>query len=204
MSELAKALARFQADVPHVAKGNTAEVPTKNGGKYKYDYADLTDVTEAILPLLAKHGFAWATMPSYSQYGFALHYELIHESGEKLEGWYPLPEAAPQEIGSAVTYARRYALCAVSGVAPGGDDDDAGKAQSAPRNRPTKEPWRERIDKALAAIAGAKDGDELDKVQDRARSLLGVQEVKDALAARREEVGPGTIDAWAVAEPGAS
>lgn len=42
----------------------------------------------------------------------------------------------PQEIGSALTYARRYALCSVVGIAPAEDDDDGGKAletKAAPR-----------------------------------------------------------------------
>ena len=38
---------------------------------------------------------------------------------------------SPQDIGKAITYARRYALCAVTGLAPGGDDDDGKSATDA-------------------------------------------------------------------------
>src|SRR5690606_36854591 len=98
----------------------------------KYKYADLNDVQEALFPLLAEYGLTWTTAPTLTPNGFALHYSLRHASGEAIEGDYPLPSGTPQEIGSAITYARRYALCAVTGLAPVGDDDD-GAAASRPR-----------------------------------------------------------------------
>jgi hypothetical protein len=63
----------------------------------------------------------------------------------------PPTRGTPQQIGSALTYARRYILCAVTGVAPGGEDDDGKAAQqevhmdrarTAPRppSRPTADP----------------------------------------------------------------
>lgn len=135
---LAAALAAFQLEVPTIAKGNTANA---FGG---YKYADLTDVTEKVLPLLAKHGLAFAAMPTFDADGrFVLAYSLMHETREELRGSYPLPATGkPQDIGSAITYARRYALTAVTGVAPGGDDDDAAAAQKAATARPGTTPRR--------------------------------------------------------------
>jgi ERF superfamily len=52
-----------------------------------------------------------------------LAYSLVHASGEREDGIYPLTGGAPQEQGSAITYARRYCLCAVTGVAADADDD---------------------------------------------------------------------------------
>jgi hypothetical protein len=57
-----------------------------------------------------------------------LHYELRHVSDDSVSGDYPLTGGSPQEIGSAITYARRYCLCSVTGVAPESDDDDAAAA----------------------------------------------------------------------------
>lgn len=127
---LAAALAAFQTEVPRIEKGKTAQA-----GKYSYDYADLSDVTAVVLPLLGKHGLAWSAAPTMGDHGFVLEYQLAHSSGEAITGTYPLPPAntAPQQMGSAITYARRYALCSVTGVAPGGDDDDAQAAQQAVR-----------------------------------------------------------------------
>jgi len=132
---LAAALAAFQSELPSIRKGNTAKVKSeRTNTEYSYSYADLTDVSEVALPLLGKHGLAWSAQPTLMDTMFVLHYSLTHESGESLEGIYPLPDATtpPQQLGSAITYARRYALTAITGVAPGGDDDDAQSAPAAP------------------------------------------------------------------------
>jgi hypothetical protein len=132
---LASALAEVQAKLPEIRKGETATVQTKTGGSYKYSYADLADVSQVILPLLGQHGLSWITRPTMLDGRFVLVYELLHSSGETRVGEYPLPDrGTPQEIGSAITYARRYALCAVTGVAPAADDDD-GQAATAQAQR---------------------------------------------------------------------
>lgn len=130
---LTEALAAFQAELPHIVKGNEADVRPKEGRAYKYNYADLTDVSQVVLPLLARQGLAFSAMPTMSDGMFVLAYALKHEgSDEVIGGLYPLPStnAPAQALGSAITYARRYVLCAVTGVAPGGDDDDAAQAQT--------------------------------------------------------------------------
>ncbi|HVH80169.1 MAG TPA: ERF family protein [Stellaceae bacterium] len=130
---LAAALIRLQARLPRITKGETAEVPTKTGGKYTYSYASLSDIHDSIFPLLGECGLAWVTRPTLSAGGkFVLLYSLIHaETGEEYAGEYPLPEAGgSQALGSAITYARRYALTAVLGIAPAEDDDDGHAAQT--------------------------------------------------------------------------
>lgn len=136
---LRAALSAFQATLPRIAKAQTATV-TSDKGRYQYAYADLTDVTDVIVPRLALVGLSWSAMPTTNDAGmFVLEYALEHdESGEVKAGHYPLPDpnrSTPQAIGSAITYARRYTLTAVTGVAPGGDDDDAQSAQEAARQR---------------------------------------------------------------------
>lgn len=128
---LAEALSAFQAEIPNVRKSSTAVIEGKSS--YSYSYADLSDVTEAAMPLLGRHGLAFTARPTLHETGFVLIYELLHESGEKIEGVYPLPSPTgrAQDMGSAITYARRYAFTAVTGIAPGGDDDDAASAPPA-------------------------------------------------------------------------
>jgi hypothetical protein len=135
-SELAAALAAFHEELPRVRKDATAQY-----GKY----ADLADITPEVLPLLGKHGLAWTCKPKLRKNGmFVLRYKLTHAaSGEAERGDWPLGQGGPQQLGSAVTYGRRYCLCAVTGVAPDGDDDDGQSAQpakqaQAPRTRPAK------------------------------------------------------------------
>lgn len=137
----AEALAAFQADLPSIGKGSRAEVPTKNGGKYSYNYAALPDILDATLPALTEKGFAFTATPAVTEHGFVLKFALIHNAGHREEGSYPLPDPAsssPQQIGSAITYGRRYCFTAVTGIAPDEDDDgqaasDARAADSLPR-----------------------------------------------------------------------
>jgi hypothetical protein len=139
----AGALAAFQVELPHIAKGQRA-----TAGPFSYDYADLTDITKQVTPLLAKHGLSWTARPHMTDHGFVLRSALLHSGGWREEGDYPLPDPSktdPQKLGSAITYARRYSFTALTGVAPGGDDDDGKKALDAraavpqTRNQPEHE-----------------------------------------------------------------
>lgn len=132
-SELAVALAKLQAHLPHLGKDARASIP----GRPTYRYADLADITKAIMPLLAKCDLAFTAAPTLLDGVLVLDYQLLHVSGERVSGLYPLGTGSPQQIGSAITYARRYCLCAVTGVAPDDDDDDAAAAEAAPRARVT-------------------------------------------------------------------
>jgi hypothetical protein len=118
---LAEALVQLQAQLPRVIKTADAQY-----GKY----ADLTMVSEALLPIMASTGLSFTASPTMLDGQFVLRYLLLHISDQAIEGSYPLPTSgSPQQIGSAITYARRYALCAVTGLAPGGDDDDGQAGQ---------------------------------------------------------------------------
>ncbi len=117
-AKLAGALVKFQADLPDVAKTGVAQY-----GKY----ADLADVSKVVLKALAQQGLAFTARPTVNAAGqLVLAYSLLHESGEHMDGEYPLHGNGPQQLGGAITYARRYCLCAVTGVAA--DEDDDGKA----------------------------------------------------------------------------
>lgn len=141
---LSQAVAAFQAELPRVRKGSTAVV-TSEKAKYKYTYADLAELSPLVLPLLAKNDLCWVTRPTLTEDGrFVLEYSLLHAAGGSITGRYPLPDprSSPQILGSAITYARRYALLAVTGVAPDDDDDDAAAATKAPppETQPTSVP----------------------------------------------------------------
>ena len=144
-SQINAALSELQTQLPYIAKDNTANVPTKTGGSYKYKYADLAQISREVLPLLGKLGLAFTSRPTFHDGRLFLVYELRHISGEEIAGMYPLPNGTPQEIGSAITYARRYCLCAVTGVAPD-DDEDAQIAERAARRRERRTVEQERGD----------------------------------------------------------
>lgn len=170
---IAAALAAFQADLPGVGKDSV-------NPHFKSKYADLADMSKAILPALAKQGLAFVSMPTMdADVGFALQYALIHESGGKLEGLYPLPAGGnEQQKGSAITYARRYCLGAVTGVAA--DDDDDGNAASQMKQPQPPEGWR-------AGIAQADSVDALGAIHQQAvREGWATQDVMKSLTARKK------------------
>lgn len=143
---LADALARVQAQLHAVPKDKRA-----NAGTYSYTYADLASVQSLVYPLLSAEGLAWIALPTWDDDGkFVLSYSLMHgPSGERESGTYPLPDptrGTPQQAGSALTYARRYCLSAVVGVATEDDDGKAAsdggapKASARPRREPKEQP----------------------------------------------------------------
>jgi hypothetical protein len=154
---LTAALAAVQADLPVVGKDQKATVKSDKGS-YTYKYANLASVSAAILPLLSKHGLAWTTLPTFDDAGrFVLRYELRHIAGESLTGSYPLPNTArPQEMGSAITYARRYALCAATGVAPEEDDDNASVAERSAAQREERDYTTRQLKEEIWAEAKAR------------------------------------------------
>jgi hypothetical protein len=175
------ALASVQAQLPKIGKGQTADT-----GKYTYRYADLADVSQEILPRLGAAGLAFTSRPTILDGQFVLAYSLVHFSGEREDGIYPLPSSGtPQQIGSAITYARRYCLCAVTGVAPDSDDDDGAAAEAGHHQADAagteigEDGWprgttaRHNADRQAAAVAGeaADDPPWLDKAIERAAAF---------------------------------
>lgn len=133
----AAAMAELQTRLPHIGKDQAAVMPGKEGrGTWGYRYADLAAVSRELLPVLGSLGLSFTACPTLTGDGkFVLHYALSHSSTNEgdvigAQGDYPLPAGGtPQAIGSAITYARRYCLCAVTGAAATEDDDDAAAAE---------------------------------------------------------------------------
>lgn len=142
--EFADALVAFQKDRPHIGKESKADT-----GKFSYSYAALPDLLDAVLPALTANGLAFTAAPDMTEHGFVLRYALIHTGGHREEGCYPLPSPAsssPQQIGSGITYARRYCFTAVTGIAP--DEDDDGQAANEARSDVLHAPKRATRSKA--------------------------------------------------------
>lgn len=118
------ALLLLQADPPVLTKSKDGQV-----GNQRTKYADLVEVNKVVLARLNQLGVIWLCLPTMAGERFVLHYTLTHvPSGESLTGDYPLNLSEPQKMGSAITYARRYALLAVTGIAAEDEDDDGDAA----------------------------------------------------------------------------
>lgn len=190
---LAAALVALQAEMPAITKDRTATV-TSQKGSYKYAYAGLDDVSRILQPLLAKHGFAFTSMPTVDEGGrFVLAWQLLHVSGESLDGAWPLPpNTAPQLVGSVITYARRYCLCAVTGAVATEDDD--GQAAASTVDRPAPAPRKSAGRKA--APAERSDGSDGALSEDAPRPLVDSQRRRImALWGRLEMSGDAFRDA---------
>lgn len=125
---IAQAIAAFQADLPAIDLDGT-------NPHFKSKYATLSNVTKKVLPALAKNGLSFTTGSFVDNGTLILDAHLLHESGESRSMQFPITEANPQKVGSAVTYYRRYALAALTGVVADEDDDGNAASQPSPTER---------------------------------------------------------------------
>lgn len=94
---------------------------------FKNKYATLASVIDTVRKPLADNGLSYTQTTEIREKGFVLVTTLRHSSGQWVASEYPLPIAAkPQELGSALTYARRYSLSAIACIAADDDDDAEG------------------------------------------------------------------------------
>jgi len=129
--DLAAALAKAQGEFQPIKKDRTA-----NAGTYSYDYADLAATIEAVRPALSKHGLSYVQPVCSDADGSVLVTRLMHASGQYIEGTYRLDSYdKPQDMGSALTYARRYSLTSMLGIAAEEDDDGRAAQGATPRER---------------------------------------------------------------------
>ena len=133
MKTIATSLAAAQMNMGKALKQS-------NNPHFRSKYADLGSVMDACLPALNEHGIAVIQPTGEDEQGRFVETILIHgESGEQLSCRVPLivSKNDMQGYGSAVTYARRYGLMAMAGIAPEDDDGNAA-AKAAPKQEPPK------------------------------------------------------------------
>lgn len=120
-TEIFKALGLAQAEMTGAKKGS--ENPF-----FKSKYADLQSILEAVREPLSKHGLCVTQTINISTEGAAyVTTTMGHESGQYIFGECPIinTKGDAQGMGSAITYARRYSLAAICGIAQMDDDGNA-------------------------------------------------------------------------------
>ena len=134
IGELAAALAQAQAGFKFAVKDSEAPLFEKGGvSKGKRKYADLQSVLDAVRTGLAENGLAVIQAPMPSADGVKLRTTLAHKSGQWMSSELCLPNdrmGGVQGMGSALTYARRYALAAMVGIAQDDDDGETAMRES--------------------------------------------------------------------------
>ena len=124
------ALATFQARIPAIPKNQIARVSSQKGS-YSYRYADLADIQRAIAPVLADCGLSVTFDTEQDAGGYVIVAKVHHLGGHSERTTFRVPVDggtrmnSAQAAGSALTYGRRYALCAALGIVTAEDDDDA-------------------------------------------------------------------------------
>ena len=119
ITEIAKALAKFQSEVSDPER-------TKENAFLKAKYVTLDSLLQTVRPVLSENGLSFLQVPSTSKEEVTVVTVLLHTSGEWFESdpfTLPLMKKDPQGVGSVVTYARRYSLSSILGVAWDEDDD---------------------------------------------------------------------------------
>ena len=135
-SETISALAKSLANVQKTIKN-----PPKNGVNPHFNskYVHLSDGLDTIRTALSAEGIAIIQGTELMEGFIFLNTRLVHSGGEWIESTYPVgsPNDRPQALGSAMTYARRYSIFGMVGVA-GDDDDDGNAAEQAAKDAPQK------------------------------------------------------------------
>ncbi len=110
-----------------------------NNPHFKSKYADLTSVIEAIKPALIKHSLFFTQHPQPSEGGVTVETFIHHACGETMSLgslFVPANKNDAQGFGSALTYARRYALVTAFGVPVEDDDGNAASKGQSQNNAP--------------------------------------------------------------------
>ena len=190
---ISAALAKAQGEIANPTKGS--ENP-----HFRSHYADLSAGINAVRDCLSANGIAYVQATRLDGGVLMLDTRLAHSGGQWIESEFPVcsfPEK-PQIVGSALTYARRYALFALAGIAGEDDDGNAANAAETPvRQRqtppkPPEMPAEELKARMLGAIQAAKTPAELEKLSARVAENetrlpeADFKSVTDALAWRKE------------------
>ncbi len=132
LNELAAALSKAQGAFENAKKDS-------DNPFFKSKYADLASCIDAARGPLAANGLAVMQAPELLASGLVcMTTRLLHSSGQWTESELAAvpKDSGPQSIGSVITYLRRYALCAMLGLAA--EDDDANAGQGVTQEKVTR------------------------------------------------------------------
>lgn len=135
LAKFAPAFLKLQGELEPVKKD--ADNPF-----FRSKYAELSSIQEAVQPLLTKYEFMIFQEPGNLHNMLALTTTLMHVSGEYVRSTvaFPVSKQDPQGYGSAITYARRYALQSILGLPVVDDDGAAASGTSGPQGSKASHP----------------------------------------------------------------
>ena len=121
---------------------------------YNYNYTDFDTVVKTVKPILKKNHLGFCQLLDSKENGKnGVTTILFHESGESFQSWFELPAVVlgkannAQNIGAAISYIKRYALCAILGCSSDEDTDGMTGAQMEQAQRQVQQkqqtPWNQ-------------------------------------------------------------
>ncbi len=130
IGELMAALSKAQGEMKGAYKDSANPY-------FKSKYANLAAIIEAGRDTLSKNGLAITQLLNNVEGKLVLESILGHSSGQWIKSTIPILMAknTPQEMGSAITYAKRYAWAALAGISSTDEDDDGEKAEQGFRDQ---------------------------------------------------------------------
>lgn len=173
-----------------------AATKSANNPHFKSKYADISAVIDAVKPALIRHGLFFTQHPQPSEDGVTVETLLHHASGESMSLgslYLPANKRDAQGFGSALTYARRYALQTAFGVPTEDDDGNAASravagqsqtgtvSQQQPKKAPAHSALKTAYRQFIHEANGCGDGDELSAFLATAESVKLVAEIKAKL-----------------------
>lgn len=172
ITNLSKALAVFHSLVGKISKD--AKNPF-----FKSNYASLPHILTEVQEPLEKSGLVITQFPDEN----GLTTMLIHsESGEYLQATYIMPVAKandPQALGSAISYARRYAVSSILSLKI--DDDDAEGAMKSVRQVEPDKPWLNKGEALNKAMQYLRDGGKLETIEAKYKLSKEIRESLEAV-----------------------
>jgi len=176
IATLAASLCAAQAEMAGASKDKT-------NPHFKSKYADLGSAWEACRGPLTKNGLSVIQLPSSQDGCVRIETILLHKSGEFISDTLALPvtKQDAQGYGSAMTYARRYSLMAVVGIAP--EDDDANDSISGATPASANAPANPR-----KSSAGAKRDGDYEAIKAEIKGCTNPDELKEWGKANRERI----------------
>lgn len=208
-AQIFAAIAAAQGEMEQPNKDREVEVQMKkqdgsNGGKYKFKYATLDNIISTIRPALAAHGLGFMQLIREGE----MVTRILHTSGQFVDCNIPMPSlpANPQQAGAAISYFKRYSLCAALGIVADEDDEknvvienDALPGPAWPDGPYTSKSGLKAAWKAMVHdLHGAASLHDVEAIIDREKDMLaqfraaarnGVDDLKDQYQGRGDFVG---------------
>ncbi len=183
IAPLAAAYTKAFAEISNVVKNAT-------NPHFGSDYATLDAVLDVVRPVFSKYGLSVAQAPGAlgelaGNLVVSVLTILMHESGAMMQivTQVPLgPKATAQAAGGAITYARRYALAAIAGIAQVDDDGNAssGRAKQVDAD----------VESLTEAVEAAETSEELEALKESVQET-GDKALVGAFVAKRTKLKKG-------------